>query len=315
MVYNTHTMRQKEGNPALSGITEVGEKRFNPSQIVIATTAFYPKYDDKNSADWVRGNLLIELAENARKHNFQLAIVDGGSSPSFISKLSEMGVAVNPQTMSGMDGSRFQVYQEAYKINGSRVGVWTEEKPSLISNELEEATRPVLNGEVKIVVPARTEEGFLSYSNYQMISEKSANSILTTTLKRRKRENPTIFPNLDSIPQIDWLFGPKIFSMELINEFTNNTEFWKTFVNYLQENKPELMKYYGYCGPLILPVIYEWYKGNKVYSFEIKNYRYPENQREIETVQKDIFLKRRVQQLSDINVTVDQFCLYLLSQQ
>ncbi len=306
-------MDYKEGNPALSGKTEVEEEKFNPSQIIIATTAFYPKYDDKNSADWVRGNLLIELAENARKHNFQLAIVDGGSSPSFISKLSEMGAVVHPQEINGMTGSRFQSYREAYKANGSKVVVWTEEKPSLISSELEEAAKLILNGEVKIVVPARTEEGFLSYPNHQMVSEKSANLILTTTLERHKRENPAIFPNLDSIPQIDWYFGPKIFSMELINEFTNNTEFWKTFVNYLQENKPKLMRSYGYCGSLILPVIYELHKGNKVGSFEMKNYRYPKNQREIKTIQREVFLKKRAQQLSDINIIIDQFCQYLLT--
>jgi hypothetical protein len=304
------SLEQKNLGPF--GITESGEK-FNPSQIVIATTAFYPKYDGENSADWIRGNLLIELAQNTKKHNFQLAIVDGGSSPTFISKLFETGATVHPQTMSGMDGSRFQVYQEAHKLNGSKVAVWTEEKPSLISDELEEAVKLILNGEAKIVVPARIEEGFLSYSDYQMISEKSANSIITTTLIRHKKENPQIFPNLDSIPYIDWFLGPKIWSMELFNEFTNNTDFWKNFIDRLRNHNPRLMKSYGYCGSLILPVIYELHKGNNVISFEMKNYRYPKVQRDIEIAQKGTFLKKRGQQLSDINIIVDQFCQYLLT--
>jgi len=277
-------------------------KDFDPSKLAIATTTLYPNYNIPNSSDRVRGDLALSLADRSVNNGFQLIVVDGGSTEDFIEKLTAMGVVAIPQQNGGMDESRFQAYKETARLPDADVIAWTEvEKAPLISSDLWEAAQLIHKGEVKVIVPSRSEEGFRSIPDYQQRSEKSANSILQTTLARHK-----IYA-----PLIDWTFGPKMFHKDLLPQFTNETSFWKKFRALLKVKKPRLAKSYGYCGPLILPVIYTLHLGLPVRSFEMRSYRHPESQTQIEIAQKEIFIRRRLEQLEDINLTVDFFCQYL----
>lgn len=284
---------------------------FGPNDLIIVTTSFFPKFDESES-DKVRGNLAISLSQKAVEQGINLVVIDGGSTKSFLNALVSKGVHPIRQEKKGMDQSRFQAYREAHNNNDSKTIAWVEiEKAPLISNELLEAAKIIAEGKARIVVPARSEEGLNSLPNYQKISELSANAIIRTTLERHKRECPDLFPNLMVIPQIDWFFGPKIFDRELYPEFANVNQFWSDFIQKLRIDKPDLLKYYGYSGPLILPVIYALHKGLPVVSYEMKTYRYPKEQTKIEDVQKGPFLEKRKNQLVNINRTVDYFCQYL----
>lgn len=283
---------------------------FGRSSLGVATTTYYPNYGI-NADDDVRGNLAISLARNTLREGFQLIIVDGGSNNKFIERLNEIDVNIVTQSEIGMDKSRFQVYQEISKLSNIKVIAWIEaEKAPLITDELWQISLSILRNKAKIIVPSRSRLGFESIPKYQEQSEKSANSILTTTLEKYKGERK-IFLDLNEIPKIDWFLGPKIFGIELTAEFTNETPFWKGFQNFLGMKDPDLLKSYGYAGPLILPVIYALHKGIPVSSIEIKSYKHPAEQTKIETEHKKEYLKKRVKQLTDINLTVDLFCQYL----
>lgn len=282
---------------------------FHPDEVAIATTTFYPEYGDPHSSDRIRGNLAVSLIINSIRGGYKLTVVDGGSSLEFIRRIDDMGVRTVPQENKGMDESRFQTYLEATKSPDIKAVIWIEAEKPLISDELAYASQLILSGKQKIIVPARSGEGFDSIPEYQQVSEKSANQILHATLERYGKQG--LFPNLASIPHIDWFFGPKMFDRSMLAEFTNDTSFWKEFRERLEKERPELKKWYGYCGPLILPVINAFHNGLPVAGYEMESYRHPKEQTEIELKQKDFFLKRRIDQLTNINLTVDFFCRFL----
>jgi glycosyltransferase involved in cell wall biosynthesis len=98
---------------------------------VIATTVLSR---DREPYERVRSELTLRSIDEARKHNFYMLVVDGGSPASYIDAMREKGAMIIPQEQPGMGNARRQVLREASLIADiDGVVIWMEpEKYTLV---------------------------------------------------------------------------------------------------------------------------------------------------------------------------------------
>lgn len=285
---------------------ESSEILFNPRSIAIVTGTFYPEWyagDTKKplSADKVRGDLALESFKSAQNQNFQLSIIDGGSSDAFKSALERNGISFAIQKeRSGQGPARRQGLEEVGVSQDVKVICEIEpEKVSIVSDCMKAASLPILKGEADIVVPSRDAESFLTYPKYQADKEQNANKLYNRILHSRGllKEN-----DLD----LDFWFGPRFFA--------NRPEITKLFKGTYQYRKgttalDKKVNLDMYSNPLFFPIAEALHKGYRVKSVTVP-YRHPKIQKEFEEKQTDFDNKRDTQRRTIITELVN-FIRYL----
>jgi len=248
--------------------------------IAIATTTFYPDWNGdsgyEKTSQKVRGDIALATIEEAKKHGYQLIVVDGGSSQAFKERLSSLGVEFSNQVELGMSSGRQQAFKEAADLKGVQVIVWTEpEELSIIRDCLPEAVVPILTGEADIVIPKREEKSFATYPSYQVEYEKRANRLWNAILRKQG-----LLPKHSE--DLDVWFGPKFF-----------------------KNSPEILE--------LFLAKYEFKKGERALDSRLKvtgvkvRYVHPKEQTAIELENIAEFSKKRDIQFKDIIVTTIHF--------
>lgn len=136
------------------------------SKVVIASTTFY-------RSPAVRDMLALRSAEEARRIGLPLVVVDGGSYPGFVEKLTSLGAIVHPETDRGMGPSRRQVLRLAAELAGKDgVVQWSEPEKHTFVKFIPKVAKPILDGVADLVLPWR--KSLESYHRIQALSEEEA---------------------------------------------------------------------------------------------------------------------------------------------
>lgn len=188
----------------------------NPSSIAVATTTFYPKwYRGKlrsiKHTDKIRGDLALKFVRKACSLGYSIVIIDGKSSKSFRSTISQIsGTRVIKARSPKRAPKKRQAIKLASKIPHISVIVLTEpEKTSLLDDCMNLMVSPIIKNEADIVVPKREKKLFKStYPDYQYESEVEGNKLYNEVLRSK---------NLLSVEDedLDLFFGPRVFKNDL----------------------------------------------------------------------------------------------------
>ncbi len=266
-------------------------------EIGIGTTTFYPKwYPGENkdqSTDKTRGDLALQMLRGASAKNFQVAVVDGGSSEDFKGKLRELdGVTVSSEEERGMSGSRRQVFREVVGKEGVKVVCWVEpEKVSIVEDCLPTAARLVLEGKADIVIPSRDEASFATYPTFQARFEQRANKLWNDIVKSKG-----LYPK--EAPDLDMWIGPRF--------IRNDHDLMRLFQQKPISPEPptsNLSKMYDFdlwAGAIFLPVIKAMKGKYRVESVPVP-YKHPAAQTAQESSQDSpVFERKRALQFHEI---------------
>lgn len=272
--------------------------------ISLATATFYPSWPFDKS-DKVRGDLAIKTLKEIEKMNLSLYISDGGSSESFISKISSLGHHIYRQEKPGLSAGRRQALTQASLKKGSLAIVLFEpEKVSFIKNNLVKLIQPILETQTDIVIPKREEKAFLSYPDYQTSSEKLLNSLMTSMIMNAMKKNGKPIPQ--KMNEIDFLFGPKIIS--------NKPRVLGLFMDKYNSKNPSDEKKFSceiWANALFFPLIVALYKGFRVISLPI-SYSHPKSQTSFES-NNLLFIKKRKYQFKTLLAATKELLLLLVN--
>lgn len=179
--------------------------------VVIFTTTRYGT--DKQSL--VRQELGLRLLENASTLGIRTVVVDGGSNEGFVHRAAQFpNVTVIPEPAGSTMGSgRRLALEEAMKLPDARVFLWVEpEKDELINKEtLGDMVEHIKGAHADIVVPARRENA--GQPRFQKWIESRANARARQLIQSDGIERD----------EIDFWFGPKMFSREAARYFSGYT--------------------------------------------------------------------------------------------
>lgn len=269
----------------------------NPESIIVATSTFYPNWDqnitDANQSISIRGKLALETIGEAVKKGYQVIVVDGGSGSSFTSKAKDLGAVVFNQNEDGMSPGRRQAFREAAKLLEAKIICWTEpEKISIVKDCLPKAIIPILLGEADIVVPKRDEGSFLTYPKYQAKIEKQANQLWNKILRKNG-----LLPN--TTEDIDIWFGPKFFKNDskILSLFLARYGLAETKSGLYKNANPE-----DWANATMLPIITALKEGFRVKSVLV-SYIHPSEQTRLEENNESFDEKRRQQFRSIIAIS------------
>ncbi len=191
---------------------EPSEALFKPESIAIVTSTFYPGWYEGEvkgelSADKLRGDLALQTLKSAQEQNFQVVIVDGGSSEAFKNALEQNKIYFEmQQQQGGYSPARRQGIERVESLQGVKVIVQTEpEKISTVSDCIQPGSLPILKGEADIVILQRDEESFLTYPKLQREQEQKSNKKYNDILRSRGLLK-------GSDPDLDFWFGQRIFA-------------------------------------------------------------------------------------------------------
>ena len=291
---------------AVGEINKSHEVLFDPRSIAIVTGTFYPAWyegdaRDPLSVDKLRGDLALQTFQHAQQQNFQLVVVDGGSSDAFKEALEQNNIYFEIQRQSGGQGpARRQGLEYVENTKGVRVICETEpEKVSVIDDCINIASLPILNDEADIVVPKRNQESFSTYPKYQSEQEQKSNELYNKILRLR-----SLLKQDD--PDLDFWIGSRFIANK-----PDVTELFKIVYNYQKDNtaldrrvNPEM-----YSNPLFLPVVAALHKGLRVKSVPVP-YKHPQVQTSFEEGNQG-YDRRRDTQRRTIIAELVNFIRYL----
>lgn len=277
----------------------------DPTSIVVVTGTFYPGWypgepKEHSPYDKVRGDLALQALLVAKNQEFQIALVDGGSSPEFLKKLKENEIPFEVQREKGAGAARRLGVKIAQNLEGVKVICETEpEKVSVIADCLALASTPILNDEADIVIPKRSEESFSTYPHYQQKAEKRANKLYNQILRKHSllRENE---------PDLDFWFGVRIFANrpEVVEFFRKHYQFKPSEAALHKIIKPD-----AYSNPIFFPVVAALKDGLRVKSVEVP-YRHPKEQTQFEEGNPELDRRRDIQRRTIVTELV-HFIRYL----
>lgn len=285
---------------------ESSETLFNPRSIAIVTGTFYPTWyeDDAKgplSADKLRGDLALQSFQSAQQQNFQLVVVDGGSSEAFKRALEQNSFYFELQKQKGFSSARRQGIERAQILQEVKVIVQTEpEKVSMVSNCIQPASLPILKNEADIVIPKRDEESFLTYPKLQAEQEQKVNKLYNAILRKHKllKEDD---PDLDDIYWAQRFFANKPEITEL---------FMKTYQYHRGNTKlDEKVNVEMYSNIQFFPIVEALHRGLRVNSVLVP-YLHPQIQTAFEEGNLEFDTKRHVQRRTIITELVN-FIRYL----
>lgn len=282
------------------------EVLFDPRSIAIVTGTFYPTWyegeaKDPLSVDKLRGDLALESFRSAQKQNFQLMVVDGGSSDEFKIALEQNNVYFEMQKQKGgYSPARRQGIERAETLQGVKVIGQTEpEKVYVVSNCIETGSLPILKNEADIVVLKRDEESFSTYPKLQAQQEQKANKLYNDILRAHGLLK-------DDDLDLDFWFGQRFFA-----NTPQLTELFKTTYQY-RKDSTELDKKVNvemYSNIQYFPIVGALHRGLRVKSVLVP-YRHPQIQTRFEEGNLDFDKKRYVQRRTIITELVN-FIRYL----
>ena len=277
------------------------ERQIKAHEIGIASATFYPDWEpgeagEDPSAVKVRGDIALQTFHEAMADGYQVAVVDGGSSPAFLEALGKTGVTVETEKERGMSASRRQAFESISGADDVKVICWTEpEKLSMVRDCISEAIKPIEAGEADIVVPRRDAEAFATYPDYQVKFEQDSNHLWNDIL-RRHHLMPEDAPDLDA-----WI-GPRVFrnDPDIVALFEGKYKFVGETQSGLKQDAPEL-----WPNALFLPLVAALKKGYRVVGADVP-YRHPAEQTAMEQ-DSDAFRQKRVVQQENILKTTVHF--------
>jgi hypothetical protein len=237
------------------------------ARTVIATMTFY------GSMPEVRVPLALKMAEEARRFGYQVIAVDGGSPDDFVESMRLRGAMVFSQQEKGMGPAHRQVFKLATEAAGPNGTIaWVEAEKWQLISELWRAVAMVKIGMVDLVMPGRTEVGFLSYPPEQMHQEMFCNLALQA---------------ITGI-EADWFWGP----------FAANYAAIQHFISFHEEN--EERSYNGRSVPKIRCIA----AGLRVRGVTV-DYTHPPEQTAEETGNWK-FLERRIVQIGQVTAMAEE---------
>ncbi len=273
--------------------------------IAIATTTFYPYWrlgqeNNKFKVEKIRGNLAIEMLKNAKKENFQVVLIDGGSSLEFQAEIVKLGIQIYKQVESGMSASRRQAFQKAAELSRVKVICWTEpEKVSYISKYLTKVLIPIFEGKADIVVPSRTAYSFQTYPSYQVYFEKKGNRLLNKILRDRG-----LLSTEDK--DLDIWFGPKVFK----NDKRVVDLFLEKFVSQNNNGLNGSMSPDLWANTMVFPIVRALYKNFRVVGISVP-YIHPSEQTAVE-IDQPMMVKKRQLQLKNVILNTKNYLQKIL---
>jgi len=191
------------------------EESFDPKKIALAVVTYYPKwYQGKlksiKHTDKVRGDLALEFAQKTIEGGYHLVIADGKSTKTFQKELQKIPgvIVIKRKTESSGQGKRIAM-ERAIRIAGVTVIVLCEpEKVSVITDCMEQMTKPLFEDTADIVIPKRQDNLFkASYPRYMYLSEVEGNGIYNEALRANN-----LIPK--ELYDMDSFFGPRAFRNE-----------------------------------------------------------------------------------------------------
>lgn len=257
----------------LGGKFEQKEEAEKFDDLVIFTTTFYE--DDESSR--VRADLAEKFFDRVDKLNIKCIVVDGGSFPEFIEKISKYkNIQIISEPNIGMGESRRKALDVASNLMSKERNpsfLWVEpEKEDLIKEEsLGAMIKSLREGSADVVVPSRISKE--SYPKFQKWIEERANKRAGDLFD--KSEDDKLFD-----VEVDLWFGPKMF----------NRDGSKFFLDY----KGDLDKW----DSIIKPVVEAQNAGKGIVSVPV-DFKYPEKQREHEEGNR-VFDQKRIDQYRQI---------------
>ena len=232
------------------------------SDLAVVTTTKY----DTDEASKVRASLAEQSFEQLEKLDIPTFSVDGGSEKSFVDSTQRFEHLHSVQNDKlSMGESRRESLRLALQESNAPFLLWTEpEKADLLKPEtLQKLLLPLRNHEADIVIPKRiTKE---SYPEFQAWIEKRGNKRLTELLKSGQLE------------EIDFWFGPRIFSRDMSDYFLKDEgEKWDS---------------------IFTPVVKAAKDGKRLVSVDV-DFQYPIEQRSIEEANELLreFKQKRLEQ-------------------
>lgn len=264
--------------------------------IAIVTTTFYPFWyrgtlkntsTEKVKVDKIRGDLAIEMLNEARKKNFQIILIDAGSSRVFIKEITRIGIKVIHSKNKKLSPSRQYGFKLASKMKGVKIICWLEpEKVSIPKDCLPQAVLPILKNQADIVIPKRDKKAFYTYPSFQAKIEETANKRWNSMLKEHKLISK-------DAEELDIWFGPKFFKNDpkLINIFQKSYQF-----------KDKIQKMDIWSNAIIFPIITAMRLGYKVVSSKVQ-YQHPKQQTIAEESSVLMRRKRQIQYQSILSTT------------
>lgn len=269
---------------------------FDATQIALCASTFYPKwYSGKiqslQHTDKVRGDLVIEFAQKGRALGCQVVFVDGGSAKEWMNEIAKIaGVLLTRKKYPKRSPNRRLAIKEGAKLPNVKVIVLTEpEKVSLVTDCLEDLTRPIFDGGADIVVAKRNEELFKqTFPSFYYESEIEANALYNEYLRSHNL--------LKDTEDLDIFFSPKAFANEpkVVGVFMKRFSLkLGGFIVPRDAFDPEEISDTG-----MFPAVLALKKKLRVKSVEVP-FKYPPLQRENEEIgDREFFLaKRRAQRL------------------
>lgn len=287
-------------------INNSSETLFNPRSIAIVTGTFYPTWYEGQakeplSTDKIRGDLALENFKLAKKQNFQLSIVDGGSSDAFKKALQYNNIAFSMQRIKGGQGpARRQGIEEIASLPQIKVVCEMEpEKVSIVSDCMRLASLPILKGETDIVVPSRDAESFSTYPKFQAEQELKANKLYNDILRKHDLLK-------DKYPDLDFWFGVRFFANRPeINDLFKKVYHYRKDTTAIDKKINVDM----YSNPILFPIVAALHQGLKVMSMPVP-YKHPETQTHFEEGRLD-FHRKRLTQRRTITVELVNFIRFL----
>lgn len=280
------------------------EHEVDPKSIGIASTTLYknwypgPPVPNHFIVDKIRGDLALETFKEAMLKKFQITVIDGGSSETFIQELVAQNIPFTKQEKEkpSMSGGRRQAFKEISGRDGVKVIVWTEpEKISIARDALPKAVLPILQGTADVVIPKRDKVAFATYPDYQTRYEQKANRLWNNILREHK-----LLPQ--DAEDLDVWFGPRFFKNdpEIVQTFLDKYEFNKHERKLDEIVNPDL-----WPNATFLPVISALHKGLRIVNVPV-HYTHPAEQTAIE-IDNDIFRRKRDIQYKNIIVSTIHF--------
>ncbi len=260
-----------------------------PGVIGLATDTWYRYFGNHDTVDHLRGTMAHQMLFAAWEKGYRFAVVDGGSSVEFVSKIQEKGIQVFPQVQRGMSAGRQQGYQHLHEMGGIELFVRIEaEKVSFVRDDcVAIAGQPILRGTADLVVPARSAEGWASLPPDQADSEHAANAECCAMLRQWGLLKP-------ADPDLDLFFGPRLFNRKAHPLFMQKHEWMRsTSIDWHALVQPG-----QYVDALFYPVAYALKQGLRVQSVPVP-YLHPPEQTAYEMGKVD-FQHKRDQQRSSI---------------
>lgn len=264
---------------------------FNPNQIAITSTTFYPnwyrgKLKSIKHTDKIRGDLALEFINQATKTGYKVVIVDGKSSKSFKKNAaSNPNIIFKNRRSPKRSPAKRQSFKIASQIPDVKVIITTEPEKIDIINSIGKIAAPILKNIAQIVIPKREESSFQSsYPKYQYESEIEGNKLYNEYL----RANDLL---KDSDVDLDMFFGPRAF----VNDRKILSLFMRKFKIKVKkfEVESDLFDPEELSNAGFFPIVTALKKKLKVESVEIP-FTYPKLQKENEEIgSRELFLEKR----------------------